>query len=140
MLTPVSDWRHLCRLLVVPEPASSILSMAAAVRCSATSCVVRVLVCIQTQDRNRYEINAHMQNIAGKHTVKWGFEWFRNMYNINTLSSGPAVTYASRPRLGLTPLHKRRRRQSTTNGSRITNNWLVCTTRGTAIICPSAAA
>jgi hypothetical protein len=35
-----------------------------------------------------------MQNIAGKHTVKWGFEWFRNMYDISTLSSGPAITYA----------------------------------------------
>ena len=30
------------------------------------------------QDRNRYEFNAHMQNIAGKHTIKWGFEWFTN--------------------------------------------------------------
>jgi len=29
------------------------------------------------QKRDRYEINAHMQNIEGKHTVKWGFEWFR---------------------------------------------------------------
>src|SRR5215471_10872734 len=26
------------------------------------------------QDRDRYEINAHMQNIEGKHTIKWGFE------------------------------------------------------------------
>src|SRR6185436_12715727 len=50
-----------------------------------------------TQDRDRYEINAHMQNIACKHTVKWGCEWFRNMYDINTLSSGPAVTYAFTP-------------------------------------------
>jgi hypothetical protein len=24
------------------------------------------------QDRNRYEFNSHMQNLAGKHTVKWG--------------------------------------------------------------------
>jgi outer membrane receptor protein involved in Fe transport len=42
----------------------------------------------QTQDRNRYEINAHMQNIAGKHTIKWGFEWFRNIYNNLQTSSG----------------------------------------------------
>ncbi len=89
-----------------------------------------------TQDRNRYEINAHMQNIAGKHTVKWGFEWFRNMYDINTLSSGPAVTYAFTPGLGLTPTNGD---SNVTNGSRITNNWLVCTVRGTAITCPTAA-
>src|SRR5438874_2479048 len=47
-----------------------------------------------TQDRNRDEINGHMQNIECKHTVKWGFEWFKVRYNIGTWSSGPAVTYA----------------------------------------------
>ena len=88
------------------------------------------------QTRNRYEINAHMQNIAGKHAVKWGFEWFRNMYDINTLSSGPAVTYAFTPGLGLTPTNGA---SNVTNGSRITNNWLVCTTRSNVITCPSAA-
>jgi len=89
-----------------------------------------------TQTRDRYEINAHMQNIEGKHTVKWGFEWFRNMYDINTLSSGPAVTYAFQPGLGLTPTNGA---SNVTNGSRITNNWLVCTTRTNQITCPSAA-
>src|SRR6266403_1776656 len=79
-----------------------------------------------TQTRDRYEINAHMQNIVGKHTVKWGFEWFRNKYNINTLSSGPAVTYAFTPGLGLTPTNGA---SNVTNGERITNNWLVCTVR-----------
>jgi outer membrane receptor protein involved in Fe transport len=89
-----------------------------------------------TQTRDRYEINAHMQNIEGKHTVKWGFEWFRNMYDINTLSSGPAVTYAFTPGLGLTPTNGA---SNVTNGSRITNNWLVCTTRTNQITCPSTA-
>ena len=96
-----------------------------------------------TQDRNRYEINAHMQNIAGKHTVKWGFEWFRNMYDINTLSSGPAVTYAFTPTAnlapGAAPLTPTNGASNVTNGSRITNNWLVCTTRANAITCPTAA-
>ncbi len=90
-----------------------------------------------TQTRDRYEISAHLQNIAGKHTVKWGFEYFRNSYNINTLSSGPAVTYAFTPGLGLTPTNGAD--ANSTHGSRITNNWLVCTVRGTAITCPSAA-
>jgi outer membrane receptor protein involved in Fe transport len=89
-----------------------------------------------TQTRDRYEINAHMQNIMGKHTVKWGFEWFRNKYDINTLSSGPAVTYQFTPGLGLSNTNGA---ANVTNGSRIANNWLVCTTRGTQIICPSAA-
>jgi outer membrane receptor protein involved in Fe transport len=89
-----------------------------------------------TQDRNRYELNAHMQNIEGKHTIKWGFEWFRNSYNINTLSSGPAITYAFTPGLGLTPTNGA---SNVTNGSRITNNWLVCTTRANVITCPTAA-
>jgi outer membrane receptor protein involved in Fe transport len=89
-----------------------------------------------TQNRDRYEINAHMQNIAGKHTVKWGFEWFRNKYDIATLSSGPAVTYAFTPGAGLTPTNGA---SNVTNGSRITNNWLVCTVRTNQITCPTAA-
>src|SRR5947207_745329 len=47
------------------------------------------------QKRDRYEINAHMQNIEGKHTIKWGFEWFRVKYNISNRRSGPAVTFAN---------------------------------------------
>jgi outer membrane receptor protein involved in Fe transport len=100
-----------------------------------------------TQNRDRYEINAHMQNIAGKHTVKWGFEWFRNKYDINTLSSGPAVTYAFAPgnlNAGASgapnfPLSNTNGNANVTNGSRITNNWLVCTVRTNAITCPTAA-
>jgi outer membrane receptor protein involved in Fe transport len=88
------------------------------------------------QNRDRYEINAHLQNIAGKHTVKWGFEWFRNKYDINTLSSGPAITYAFTPGLGLSNTNGA---ANVTNGSRITNNWLVCTTRTNVITCPSSA-
>src|ERR1041385_243532 len=33
-----------------------------------------------TQDRNRYEASAKLQNIYGRHTLKYGFEWFRNIY------------------------------------------------------------
>ena len=89
-----------------------------------------------TQTRDRYELNAHLQNIEGKHTIKWGFEWFRNKYDINTLSSGPAITYAFAPGLGLTPTNGA---SNITNGERITNNWLVCTVRGTVITCPTSA-
>ncbi len=95
-----------------------------------------------TQKRDRYEINAHMQNIVGEHTFKWGFEWFRNKYDINTLSSGPAVTYAFTPgniNSDGTVLRNTNGASNVTNGSRITNNWLVCTVRGTVINCPSGA-
>ena len=89
------------------------------------------------QKRNRYEINAHMQNIAGKHTVKWGFEWNRNIYDISTLSSGPAVTYANP--LGVATVNLPPGAVAT-NGVRITNNFSVCTVRTTTIVCPSATA
>ncbi len=97
------------------------------------------------QDRNRYEFNAHMQNIiGGSHTVKWGFEFNQNKYNINTLSSGPAVTYAftNIPQNAphpLPPLSNTNGSSNATNGSRITNNWLVCTVISNQITCPSAA-
>jgi len=87
------------------------------------------------QDRDRYEINAHMQNIVGKHAVKWGFEWFRVKYNIDTASSGPAVTYANPLNVTTSNLPQG---AVATNGVRITNSFGVCTTRGTIIVCPSA--
>ena len=89
------------------------------------------------QKRNRYEINAHMQNIFGKHTVKWGFEWNRNIYDISTLSSGPAVTYANPLAVATVNLPQG---SVATNGVRITNNFSVCTTRGAQVVCPSATA
>ena len=97
-----------------------------------------------TQDRNRYEISAHMQNIvAGNHTIKWGFEWNRNSYNIDTLSSGPSVTYGFTPgalNADGTPLRNTNGNSNATNGSRITNNWLVCAVISNAITCPNASA
>ncbi len=95
------------------------------------------------QDRNRYELNAHMQNIVGgSHTIKWGLELSRNRYNIDTRSSGPAITYAFTPgavNSAGNPLSNTNGDSNSTNGSRITNNWLVCTVRGTVINCPSDA-
>ena len=96
-----------------------------------------------TQDRNRYEFNAHMQNIiGGNHTVKWGFEFNRNQYDINTLSSGPAVTYGFVPggvNADGTPLRNTNGNSNATDGSRITNNWLVCTVISSQITCPNSA-
>lgn len=100
-----------------------------------------------TQDRNRYEFNAHLQNLVGKHTIKYGFEWFRNRYDINTVSSGPAITYVNP--LPCTSVGvpagcifnvNLPQGNVATSGDRITNNFSVCTVRGTEIICPSATA
>ena len=90
-----------------------------------------------TQDRNRIEFAARMQNIWGRHTFKYGFEFNRNIYNINTQSTGPGVTFGNPQGL-----------LSGTDGSddnvvtgfRVTNNLSVCTTRGDQIVCPNATA
>ena len=58
-----------------------------------------------------------------------------NKYNINTVSSGQDITYANP--LGLAFTNGADVNQ--TQGSRITNNWLVCTVRTSRIICPSDA-
>ncbi|MDT7777679.1 MAG: hypothetical protein QOC99_191 [Acidobacteriota bacterium] len=90
-----------------------------------------------TQDRNRFELLAHLQNIWGKHTLKYGFEFNRNKYNIDTESTGPSNTFANSQGLpfsaGLTDTNQ-------VSGFRITNSFSVCTTRGTSIVCPSATA
>jgi outer membrane receptor protein involved in Fe transport len=88
-----------------------------------------------TQDRNRYEGSAKLQNIYGRHTIKYGFEWFRNIYNINTLSSGPSITYANP--LGVAT-NAGATNVNSVNGMRITNSWGVCTTRTNQVVCPSA--
>src|SRR6185295_9398021 len=97
-----------------------------------------------TQDRNRYEFNAHMQNIVnGNHTIKWGFEWNQNKYNIDTLSSGPAITYGFTPgavNADGTALRNTNGNSNATNGSRITNNWLVCAVISNTITCPNSSA
>lgn len=91
-----------------------------------------------TQDRNRYEFAGKLQAILGRHTLKFGAEWSRNIYNINTASSGPDVTFAEGPDVtfgdgvGAEALQ--------TNGYRTTNNFSVCAARGTQIVCPSSAA
>jgi outer membrane receptor protein involved in Fe transport len=89
----------------------------------------------RNEDRNRYEFNAHLQNSFSKHTLKYGFEWSKNIYNQVIVSSGAPVTYGNPLGLSLaTPDNL------DTQGIRITNNFSVCTVRGSEIICPSSAA
>jgi hypothetical protein len=85
------------------------------------------------------EFAARLQNIWGRHTFKYGFEWAKNDYVISTLSTGPTQTFANTNGLPfVTPADNPS--VLTVNGSRVTNLWLVCTTRATLIVCPSAAA
>jgi outer membrane receptor protein involved in Fe transport len=90
-----------------------------------------------TQDRNRFEALARLQNIFGKHTLKYGFEFNRNMYEIDTRSTGPERTYSNSQGIpfagGFTDTNQ-------VSGYRTTNSFGVCTTRGTQIVCPNAAA
>ncbi len=89
------------------------------------------------QERNRWEIAARLQNVVGRNTLKYGFEYQRNIYNINTQSSGPGVTFGN-PQGLLSGTDGTE--DNVVTGFRTTNNLSVCTTRGTQIVCPSAVA
>jgi outer membrane receptor protein involved in Fe transport len=75
------------------------------------------------QDRDRYEFAVRMQNIWGRHTLKYGFEWNQNRYNINTTSTGPAFDFGVGNPAG---------------PHRIENRWAICARSGATITCPSA--
>ncbi len=89
----------------------------------------------QHQKRNRYEINAHMQNIEGRHTIKWGVEWFRNMYDNIQTSTGQAITFGNPLALNMAGSDN-----NATINQRVSNSFSVCTTRGAQIVCPSGTA
>jgi outer membrane receptor protein involved in Fe transport len=86
----------------------------------------------QNQDRNRREFQAKLQNIVGKNTIKYGFEFNDNIYNINQRGTGPSATYADP--LGLIPAGSG---INQVNGFRITNSFAVCTQRGAQLVCPA---
>ena len=92
----------------------------------------------QNQSRNRWEASAKFQNIWSDHTIKYGFEFYRNAYDINQLSTGPSNVFANP--LAVAPSNGSNPDNVTVSGYRVTNNFSVCTTRGTVITCPSATA
>lgn len=87
----------------------------------------------QNQDRNRQEFQARLQNIWGRNTIKYGFEFNNNVYNINQASTGPAATFLD-PN-GRIPSGSG---INQVNGFRITNSWAVCTQRGAQLVCPAS--
>jgi outer membrane receptor protein involved in Fe transport len=90
----------------------------------------------QTQDRNRWEAAARLQNIWGKHTFKYGFEFNRNIYNIDQKLTGPQNRTYPDPN-GLSAAAGDAT-INTVNGARITNNFGVCAVQGNTLVCPTA--
>jgi outer membrane receptor protein involved in Fe transport len=92
----------------------------------------------QDQSRDRWEASARLQNIWNDHTIKYGFEFYRNKYDINQVSTGPSNTFTNpnniRPSNGVDADNR------AVSGFRVTNNYSVCTTIGTVITCPSSTA
>ncbi|HEX5875114.1 MAG TPA: TonB-dependent receptor [Pyrinomonadaceae bacterium] len=76
------------------------------------------------QDRDRIEFAARMQNIWGKHTLKYGAEIAENKYRIDTSSTGPDLNFND-------PDHP-------AGPNRIENRFAICSrTSVTTITCPS---
>ena len=90
----------------------------------------------QNQSRNRFEGAARFQNIWKEHTVKYGFEFYQNAYDIDQLSTGPSVVFANPNGVAFNNGSDLANRS--VSGFRVTNNFSVCTTRGTVITCPSS--
>ena len=94
---------------------------------------------ISDQDRNRWEFQARFQNIIGKHTLKYGFEYNDNQYTIRTTSSGPGRTFTDTfAQEAGAPFPA----TSMPGGVRVTNNFAVCIVNpalATQVQCPSAA-
>jgi outer membrane receptor protein involved in Fe transport len=90
------------------------------------------------QTRDRIEIAARLQNVFGKQTIKYGFEAFRNKYDINQTSSGPSRTFSNPFGLAFTNGAD----VNQVNGYRVnSNSFSVCAVRGgNTVVCPSAAA
>jgi outer membrane receptor protein involved in Fe transport len=79
------------------------------------------------QDRDRYEVAARLQNVWGKHTIKYGFEYNSNRYKIDTFSTGPEFNFTGDLAAGLPALR-----------TRVENRFAVCRTEGSTLICPDA--
>ena len=88
----------------------------------------------QDQSRDRWEAAAKFQSIWDQHTFKYGFEFYRNKYDIFQTSSGTPRTFSNPFGLQFGGGAD----DNQTSAFRVTNNFFVCTTRGTVITCPNA--
>jgi hypothetical protein len=77
------------------------------------------------QNRDRWEAAARLQNIYGRNTIKYGFEYAVNAYGIDTRSTGPVLNFGAP---GVTP-----------GPYRIENRFAICSrTSTTTITCPDS--
>ncbi|MBD0373843.1 MAG: TonB-dependent receptor, partial [Pyrinomonadaceae bacterium] len=76
------------------------------------------------------------QNIWGKHTFKYGFEFNRNIYKIDQRITGPSLTFADPNNLSVTQGGDASIKS--VNGYRVTNNFGVCAVQGNTLVCPTA--
>jgi outer membrane receptor protein involved in Fe transport len=89
--------------------------------------------------RNRFETAARLQNLWERHTFKYGFEYYRNSYDVDQRVSGPQRTFGNPLGLSLGTADN-----NVVDGFNARNNFSVCTTRVTSgvntIVCPVSAA
>jgi outer membrane receptor protein involved in Fe transport len=79
---------------------------------------------VTNQNRNRYEAEARLQNIFGRHTLKYGFEFTQNRLKLNSHFTGPTRDFGQ----GVVY-----------DGFNVTNRFGVCTVQGNTIVCPVGA-
>ena len=76
------------------------------------------------QDRDRWEWAARLQNIWGNHTFKYGFEYTKNLYRIDTRQTGGNFDFGG---------------DAPAAPYRVENRWAICSrTSTTTITCPDA--
>jgi outer membrane receptor protein involved in Fe transport len=73
------------------------------------------------QNRDRHEAQARLQNILGRHTLKYGFEFTQNRLRLETNFTGPTRDFGE----GVVY-----------NGFNVINRFGVCTVQASTIVCP----
>jgi outer membrane receptor protein involved in Fe transport len=76
------------------------------------------------QNRNRFEVQARLQNIFNRHTLKYGFEFSQNRIKLDSGLTGPRRDFGS----GVVYV-----------GFGVTNRFGVCTVQTTTVVCPASA-
>src|SRR6185369_1032321 len=76
---------------------------------------------VTDQSRQRYEVQARLQNTFKRHVVKYGFEFNRNRIKLDSGLTGPTRDFGS----GVVY-----------NGFGVTNRFGVCTVQVSTVVCP----
>jgi outer membrane receptor protein involved in Fe transport len=79
---------------------------------------------VTNQNRDRYEAQVRLQNIFGRHTFKYGFEFNQNRLRINSHLTGPKRDFGA----GVVY-----------DGFNVENKFGVCTVQDSTIVCPAGA-